>query len=116
MIQAATSAVTTVLHGGTGAVTDTLTVSGNADMRLTNSEVRLTGAISQRLAIAGFESGGLSGGDDNNVLNAADFSGPVKLQGFGGQGQLHIPVNVTADSGIVTGIAANVTGGRCCAI
>jgi uncharacterized delta-60 repeat protein len=84
VIQAATSAVTTVLHGGAGAVTDTLTVSGNADMRLTNSEVRLTGAINQRLAIAGFESGGLSGGENNNVLNAADFSGPVKLQGFGG--------------------------------
>ena len=28
---------------------------------------------------------------------------------------LSIPVNVTADSGNVTGIPANVTGGRCCA-
>ena len=28
---------------------------------------------------------------------------------------LRIPVNVTADSGNVTGIPANVTGGRCCA-
>ena len=27
-----------------------------------------------------------------------------------------IPVNVTADSGTVTGIAANVTVGRCCAV
>lgn len=29
---------------------------------------------------------------------------------------VRIPVNVTADSGIVTGIPANVTEGRCCAI
>jgi hypothetical protein len=29
--------------------------------------------------------------------------------------QLRIPVNVTADSGIVTGIPVNVTAGRCCA-
>jgi hypothetical protein len=28
---------------------------------------------------------------------------------------LRIPVNVTADSGNVTGIPANVTEGRCCA-
>ncbi len=28
---------------------------------------------------------------------------------------VRIPVNVTADSGNVTGIPANVTGGRCCA-
>ena len=31
------------------------------------------------------------------------------------QQQVRIPVNVTADSGNVTGIPANVTGGRCCA-
>ena len=29
--------------------------------------------------------------------------------------QVRIPVNVTADSGNVTGIPANVTEGRCCA-
>ena len=29
--------------------------------------------------------------------------------------ELRIPVNVTADSGNVTGIPANVTEGRCCA-
>jgi hypothetical protein len=28
---------------------------------------------------------------------------------------LRIPVNVTADSGNVTGVPANVTEGRCCA-
>ena len=28
---------------------------------------------------------------------------------------MRIPVNVTADSGNVTGIPANVTEGRCCA-
>ena len=28
---------------------------------------------------------------------------------------VRIPVNVTADSGNVTGIPANVTEGRCCA-
>ena len=31
------------------------------------------------------------------------------------KGYLRIPVNVTADSGNVTGIPANVTEGRCCA-
>ena len=30
-------------------------------------------------------------------------------------GRVRIPVNVTADSGNVTGIPANVTEGRCCA-
>lgn len=30
--------------------------------------------------------------------------------------RLRIPVNVTADSGNVTGIPANVTEGRCCAL
>ena len=29
---------------------------------------------------------------------------------------VRIPVNVTADSGNVTGIPANVTEGRCCAV
>ena len=29
--------------------------------------------------------------------------------------KVRIPVNVTADSGNVTGIPANVTEGRCCA-
>ena len=39
--------------------------------------------------------------------------------GLGGRdvraSRLSIPVNVTADSGNVTGIPANVTEGRCCA-
>ena len=30
--------------------------------------------------------------------------------------ELRIPVNVTTDSGNVTGIPANVTEGRCCAV
>jgi hypothetical protein len=34
---------------------------------------------------------------------------------FIGNSQLRIPVNVTGDSGNVTGIAAKVTDGRCCA-
>jgi hypothetical protein len=35
---------------------------------------------------------------------------------MGGKCQvLRIPVNVTADSGNVTGVPANVTEGRCCA-
>ena len=32
-----------------------------------------------------------------------------------GMALLRIPVNVTADSGNVTGMSANVTEGRCCA-
>jgi hypothetical protein len=31
------------------------------------------------------------------------------------KGLVRIPVNVTADSGNVTGVPANVTEGRCCA-
>ena len=39
-------------------------------------------------------------------------SSPLALS----EAELRIPVNVTADSGNVTGIPVNVTGGRCCAV
>ena len=38
-----------------------------------------------------------------------------RLTGFLFFAMVRIPVNVTADSGNVTGIPANVTEGRCCA-
>jgi uncharacterized delta-60 repeat protein len=90
VVQAATSATVTVLEGGSGtSVVDTLIVSGNADITLTNNAARISGAINQQLAAGGFEAADLRGGEGSNVLNARDFPGPVKLNGFGGDDALY---------------------------
>ena len=68
---------------------DTLIVSGNADITLTNNAARISGAINQRLAAGGFEAADLRGGEGSNVLDARNFAGPVKLNGFGGDDVLY---------------------------
>ena len=90
IVQAATSPVVTVLDAGSGvSVIDTLVVAGNADMTLTNNALRVSGGINQRLALGGFETADLRGGDGDNLLDTRDFSGKVKLNGLGGNDILY---------------------------
>lgn len=67
------------LTGGSG--TDRVVVSRDLDITLTDTTLTFGG---QQLAISGIDSANLTGGDGNNRINAAGFSGPVTLSGGAG--------------------------------
>lgn len=82
---------------------DKLAASGNVNMTLSNTTLtRSTGGSS---TLSGFERAELTGGDSANVLNAAAFSGRLKIDGGGGADTL------TAGSGaaVLLGRAGNDT-------
>lgn len=82
------TAPTWLLIDGIAGGTDTIQVTGDADMRLTNQVVEVRGAITQNIAIRGMERGEMIGGASANVLNGRDFVGPMTLRGGPGDDKL----------------------------
>ena len=71
------------LEGGTGS--DTIEVTRDADMTLTDSGVTVG---SQVATLTGFEASALTGGSSGNTINAAGFSGTSALSGGAGDDTL----------------------------
>ena len=86
-LQAGSTPTWMVVDGGAGP-NDSIEITGDADMKLTNAIVEVRGGLNQNLAILNFESGALSGGASANVLDAFFFPGNVTLRGFGGDDKL----------------------------
>ena len=85
-IAAATSTVLSRVDAGAGA--DLLRVVGNADMLLTDLLLTVSGTLSQKVALRGFEEAALIGGIGNNILDAVSFPGKQKLYGLQGNDEL----------------------------
>ncbi|MEL7501588.1 MAG: calcium-binding protein [Cyanobacteria bacterium J06554_6] len=88
------------LHGGSG--TDTLLESADLDLSLRDDRLEM-GRF--QTALISIEAALLSGGDSDNVLDAADFSGASRLDG--GEGNDTLRASLT-DSTLLGGTGADI--------
>lgn len=75
------------LDGGDG-TPDLLQITADADITISSTQFRVTGAITQQGLLKGFETAILRGGASNNTL-VADFRGNVDLLGLDGNDILY---------------------------
>lgn len=86
-VQAGTSSTWMVIDGLAGG-NDLIQITGDADMKLTNTLAELRGGFTQNITIANFERATLTGGASEYFLDAFFFSGDVTLRGGDGNDKL----------------------------
>lgn len=86
-VRAGTTSTWMLIDGDAGTA-DSIQITGDADMKLTNSLAEIRGAITQNITIANFERATLNGGVSANVLDAYYFPGSVTLRGGDGHDKL----------------------------
>ena len=86
-VQAGTTPTWMLIDGVAGA-NDLIQITGDADMKLTNTLAEIRGGITQNITIANFERATLNGGVSANFLDSFFFSGNVTLRGGDGNDKL----------------------------
>lgn len=86
-VQAGTTSTWMLIDGVAGA-NDLIQITGDADMKLTNTLAEIRGGINQNITIANFERATLNGGVSANFLDSFFFSGNVTLRGGDGNDKL----------------------------
>jgi len=72
-------------QGGDG---DTIILTRNGDITLTNSSLTVVNSITESISLSGIESAELTGGIGDNTLDTSGFSGSVTLDGGAGNDSL----------------------------